>query len=298
MFLLTSIIDTCKKLTDIITKKNIKMIQKIKIFISAVINGLINYKIVNGKVYKMPKSISKAFRPFINSKVEEEEVRLIRSTCKGLNNIIDIGANVGFLSLEMAQVAKGKIFCFEPNPYTFSKLVDLVSINKDKGSDYNFICAAVGETSNFVNFYVSERDYLGVMSSQVQTDPDAKLIKVPIVSLDDFFYEEELKIDFIKIDVEGAELFVLKGAIQLLKKFSPKLLIEIHGPFLHSFGYTVSDLFQFLNELGYQSYNIVTNQVLSLEEFTKNTGKCVKHPISGEDMSVDGYGNVLFVMNE
>jgi FkbM family methyltransferase len=274
------------------------MIRKLKIIVSAAINGLINYKIINGNVYKMPKSISRAFRPFINNKIAKEEVRLIRTACKDLINVIDIGANVGFLSLEMAQVAKGKIFCFEPNPYTFSKLVDLVSLNKTKGSDFNFICAAVGNNSNFVNFYVSERDYLGVMSSQVQTDPDAKLIKVPIVSLDDFFNEQELNIDFIKIDVEGAELFVLKGATQLLKKFAPKLLIEIHGPFLHSFGYTVSDLFKFLNELGYQSYNIETNQVLSLDEFTKNTGKYVKHPISGEDMSVEGYGIVLFLKND
>lgn len=274
------------------------MIKRAKILISAAINGIINYKIINGTVYKMPKSISKAFRPFVNSKVEEEEVRLIRNICKRMDNIVDIGANVGLLSLEMAKVANGKIFCFEPNPYTFSKLVDLVSLNKKGKSDINFICAAVGAETGFVNFFVSERDYLGVMSSQVQTDPDSKLIKVPLVTLDNFFANEKLKLDFIKIDVEGAELFVLKGSEAILKKDAPKLLIEIHGPFLHDFGYTVADLFDYLYSLGYKSYNINTNKLLSLQEFTTNTGKFVMHPISGEDMSVGGYGNVLFVMND
>lgn len=273
------------------------MTLKFKLFLSTWFNKIINYKIINGFLYKMPSSVSQAFRPFYNTKVEFQEVNIIRQVVPGLYNIVDVGANVGLLSLEIARLAKGEIFCFEPNPFTFSKLVELVGLN-DRKNDFKFICAAVGEKSGFTDFYVSERDYLGVMSSQVNTDPNAKLIKVPVVSLDDYFYDKSLKLDFLKIDVEGAELFVLKGAERILKKDTPMLLIEIHGPFLHRFGYTVSDLFEYLNGLGYKSYDIESNRLLTLEDFTNNSGKHVLNPISGEDMSNHGYGNVLFRFDE
>lgn len=273
------------------------MFLKLKIFISIILNKIINYKIVNGNLYRMPSSVSKAFRPFYNNKVEVQEVSLIRNETNGVNNIVDVGANIGLLSLEIAKTANGGIYCFEPNPYTFSKLVEFVGLN-NKNKDFKFVCAAVGEKSGFTDFYVSERDYLGVMSSQVNTDPSAKLIKVPVISLDDYFDGKTIKIDFIKIDVEGAELFVLKGAEKILKEDSPMLLIEIHGPFLHRFGYTVSDFFEYVYGLGYKSYNILTSQLLTPEDFIKNSGKYVLNPISGEDMSNLGYGSVLFKFNE
>lgn len=276
------------------------MIRGLKIYIAAKLNGFFKRKKINGKYYYMKTSVSKAFWPFINNQVEIEETSLIKKRCASYKNFVDVGANLGIITLTFADSANdvNNIFSFEPNPYTFSKMVEFVGTNNKKGVNINFVCAAVGEKLGFTDFFISDRDYLGVMSSQQKTDPESKLVKVPVIKLDDFFENIEHGIDFIKIDVEGAELFVLKGANAVIKKFRPDLLIEIHGPFLDSFGYTVDDIFNYLGTLGYQANHIVNDKKLSLESFMKDTGKLVKHPIHGFDMSKFGYGNVLFTFNE
>ena len=86
----------------------------------------------------------------------------------------------------------------------------------------------------------------------LSNETKAKTISVANVRLDNMFGPESAKIGLIKIDVEGAELEVLRGAEEMLKRCMPKLIIEVHGFALPKFGSTVAEFRQFLADLGYE----------------------------------------------
>jgi hypothetical protein len=64
------------------------------------------------------------------------------------------------------------------------------------------------------------------------------------------------RLDFVKIDVEGAELDVLKGAVESIKRFHPLIYCEVFEKWAQSFGYTPGDLFAYLAGLGYAGARI------------------------------------------
>ena len=71
------------------------------------------------------------------------------------------------------------------------------------------------------------------------------------------------KIDFIKLDIEGAELPALKGAVEIIKKFRPVLYIEVFKEWTKEFGYHPFDLYCFLRELGYKKFILETPKGMS-----------------------------------
>ncbi len=76
-----------------------------------------------------------------------------------------------------------------------------------------------------------------------------------IHTLDEYVAEKRIeKIDFIKIDVEGAELPALRGGKQSLGQFHPTIQLEFFSPWTEAFGYAASDLITFLHTLGYEHF--------------------------------------------
>jgi len=92
------------------------------------------------------------------------------------------------------------------------------------------------------------------VAAAINTDNDKfnKGLKVNNIIIDNYVKEKQIKPTFIKIDVEGAEFEVLKGAKQTLKKFKPVLVIEIHEFILPSFGTSTQEIIDYLTELGYE----------------------------------------------
>ena len=80
-------------------------------------------------------------------------------------------------------------------------------------------------------------------------------MQAKIESLDAFIAHEVNNLSFVKIDIEGAEYFALKGMSQLLEKFKPTVFIEVCPEYIEGFGLTTLDLDNFLiNELGYLAF--------------------------------------------
>ena len=95
-------------------------------------------------------------------------------------------------------------------------------------------------------------------------------MSVKSITLDDYFKNKKIKPDIIKIDVEGAEMQVRKGARNILKKDSPLLFIEIHSeglPLLHS---SIEEVLSFLIDLGYEIFE-VRNDKGSLKKVIKTS---------------------------
>jgi FkbM family methyltransferase len=156
---------------------------------------------------------------------------------------IDVGANVGHYSLLAAGICGCEVMAFEPIPLTFSKLNRNVKLNNlsNKIKTYNI---GIGDENSFLNF-TTNRD---VMNSVAQ-EHDRDVIRVEVKKLDDILKDK--KPVFLKIDVEGFEYFVLKGAANLLANESLKyIIIELNYSTL-KFGHTNQEIFDFLIAYGF-----------------------------------------------
>jgi FkbM family methyltransferase len=165
--------------------------------------------------------------------------------------VFDLGAHVGFHTL-LASVlvgSEGKVFAFEPMPKNLFYLKQHLSLNSI--TNVTLIEAAVSDCSGVVSFEESSCSFQGRISSQGN-------LQVKTVSLDDLISKGEIPTpDYLKIDVEGAEMQVFSGAKSLLKNAHPTILLATHGRDVHQ------QCCQLLTSLGYQLQPIGSK---SLEE--------------------------------
>lgn len=158
------------------------------------------------------------------------------------NAVCDVGAHIGFHTMALANLVgnTGRVFAFEPNPYNLERLrmnlgrnpnlADRVHVCESALSDQN------GETvfnfSHNVDDSTSSGGYIDgayvPLSKDTYTKARFVAHKVRTRTLDDLF-EDGPAIALMKIDVEGAEHLVIKGAQQTIKRNKPILLIEIHS---------------------------------------------------------------------
>jgi FkbM family methyltransferase len=148
------------------------------------------------------------------------------------NVFYDVGANVGFFSLLAARLIgpEGKVISFEPLPDNLLNLRENVKRNQFR--NVQILPLALGAANEEEVFQVSERPTWGKLKSVGSEPPDKYLsdIKVSVRRLDDLISEGVIQPpDFVKIDVEGAEVDVVEGAKETLALYGPTLIIELHG---------------------------------------------------------------------
>lgn len=190
--------------------------------------------------------------------------------CKGKKCVVDIGGHVGLVALPMSSTLapNGKVFVFEPAAANYKYLNKHVIINKAHNiSLYN--CLIGDENFDSVPFY--ERDEATGMNSLVIKKDREQYIKTnrKQITLDSFFENSPLKPELIKIDVEGAEIKVLKGGIQTLKKFKPLIFLSVHPVEISLMNSSVQELRDLIKQIGYQVTNIDGTSVdeFSLKEY-------------------------------
>lgn len=158
--------------------------------------------------------------------------------------IIDAGANIGNHTLFFAKIIQAKkIYSFEPIPLTFNILENNIKINSvtDKVNLFNF---GLGEIETFASVKRAAPSNIGATYLETQTNDRDNLIKIK--TIDSLNLEH---VDLIKVDVEGMEISLLKGAAQLIKKFHPIIYVECHNGHetiqneLNSYGYTLEHAF-------------------------------------------------------
>lgn len=134
--------------------------------------------------------------------------------------IVDCGANIGLSILYFKKLNKNsKILAFEADPRVFKQLE--ANIAEYKYDDVQLINAAVWDSETKISFF-SEGTVGGRMS--VNDDDDRSVVEIPTIRLRDYFLTE---IDFLKIDIEGAEYQVLKDCADVLVNVK-NLFIEYH----------------------------------------------------------------------
>ncbi len=201
----------------------------------------------NGLVrYPLRSTIGRAL---YHGAFERVELAYVRRTLKAGQVFFDVGANAGIFAVNAARRVgeSGCVHCFEPGEAELAFLRENVALNQL--ANVTIYAGAVSDRTGSAEFAAAED---GAMSSLAKTEHPEQVIahwcKVPTIALDDYVQQRGVeRVDFVKIDVEGAERLVFAGARRLLKSSHPlTILFEAFDLNAKGFGYSVED---FLREL-------------------------------------------------
>ena len=194
---------------------------------------------------------------------------LIRNL-KSVDIFFDIGAHIGLVSLPAGKEMRrsSKVISFEPSNKNFKHLKSHVKNNSlEKKISLNQ--CLVGEENCQRIFYSSKKE--SPINSIVKFDQFKKYKKEKLkqITLDSFCDESGLIPEVIKIDVEGAEINVLKGAKNILKKYKPIIYLSIHPRHIKELGSDIIELINLIDEIGYKIEDFEGNQIshYSLDEY-------------------------------
>jgi len=173
--------------------------------------------------------------------------------------IVDVGANVGAYSGLAAAIvgSAGHVYAFEPGPD------NLCVLHKRFGSTTNvtIVPAAVGDRSGETRLFLDRRDARRHSLAPANVGKAGDTIAVEQVCLDDYC-ESLTRLDVIKIDAQGAEVAILNGARHAIRRFKPKLVVEVWPAGLKNLGACAERLMADVCALGYDVYRLSSDGVL------------------------------------
>jgi len=183
---------------------------------------------------------------------------------------IDVGANQGEFSLIAASIINsGKILSFEPVSQQRTLLEKNKVINNFQQIEiYPF---GLGNKNSELPIYTSANTSLhhgrheGLSSLYFSSERNILQEIIQIKVFDDLFFNDLDRLDFIKIDIEGAELFALQGMSKSIQKFKPTILIEINEETFNSANYSTKDVLEFFYNFGYNFFEIKKGKLVNIE---------------------------------
>jgi len=194
-------------------------------------------------------SIIGAYEPF--------ETELMKKEIKKGDVVLDLGANIGYYTLIFAKLVgeEGKVFAFEPEPDNFSLLKKNVEINGYK--NVTLLQKAVSDKTGKLKLYI-DKDCIACHSIYPLPPQDgSQSIEIEAIRLDDYFENYDGKIDFIKMDIEGAEKEAIQGMSSLLKKNkNVKIVSEFNPPTLKQGGIEPEEYLELLTGFGFKLYEV------------------------------------------
>lgn len=201
---------------------------------------------------------------------EKDELSMILKLIKDGDTVLDVGANIGWVSMNISRAVENvKILSFEPIPETYGYLKKHIEMN--------------GMTNiEAVNYGLSDMDaeitffyYPGVsgnssMKNLSESEAGQK-INSRVRKLDSVVSERNIKVDFIKCDVEGAELLVFKGGIKTIERDKPTVFTEMLRKWSKKFDYHPNDIIGLFKALDYKCFTIDRQRLVEFEKMTDGT---------------------------
>jgi FkbM family methyltransferase len=172
-------------------------------------------------------------------KREKESMLLFKRFINPGSVVIEVGGHIGYLSIYFSDIVKsdGRVYVFEPGknnlPYirkNIEGLKNLQLIEKAVGNKCGktkfYIENITGQNNSLMKDYKvlnknKEFSFLSEKSREIEE------VEIEITTLDNYCEKENIKPDFIKIDVEGAELSVLEGMVNCLRNYRPRIMLEV-----------------------------------------------------------------------
>jgi FkbM family methyltransferase len=181
---------------------------------------------------------------------ESNSTAEVKKVIKPGMKILEVGANIGYYALMETMLAgpTGHLYAMEPSPFNFELLTRNLKLNGLK--NYDLYKTAAGSVVGKAKFLLSGRSNLSTFIER--EDLTGEEVDVDVIRLEDFLKDKQ--VDFIRMDVEGYEGEILKGAEGALSSGNkPKyFFIEIHSDLLHKKKSSCRDIVNFLKKYGYE----------------------------------------------
>jgi FkbM family methyltransferase len=184
---------------------------------------------------------------------EKETFDFFTKHIKKGDTILDIGGHIGLYCVPLSKCAgnEGRIFCFERTPATFKILLKIIALNKCL--NVTPVNAAISKESGHITFNLTTDSGVGSnANSIVASERMTNTVLVQAYSADDFKRNHELKIDMMKIDVEGAELFAIIGAAEVFLKDRPLCILALHPDSIRNSGHSLHQIWDTLMQYRYK----------------------------------------------
>lgn len=190
---------------------------------------------------------------------EPHELMVLKKLLQSGDTFIDCGANIGFYTLYAASLVglTGRVLAFEPSVREMTRLQENIALNSLPQIS-TFTCA-LSDHEGSAQFNIAEGAGENTLADSFGYTDTAltERVTVQLRTLDNLAKEHAIKsLRLIKIDVEGAELHVLRGAKEILTQFRPAILFEVFPAALLRMQSTASEIDNFLRALNYSFYSI------------------------------------------
>ncbi len=201
---------------------------------------------------------------------ETEELGMQIALMENGQNIFDIGGNFGWYAVHVAKkFPRSKVFSFEPIPSTFKFLNDNVSLNQlPNVKTYNY---GLSDEEGKFKFYFDPELSVNASLANVSDKVNIQSVECTVKKLDNIPELKDMKIDFMKCDVEGAELPAFKGAQNSIRKNLPIIFTEMLRKWTSKFNYSPNDIIEFLSNFGYSCFTSEKGRLKNFEKVTEET---------------------------
>jgi len=188
--------------------------------------------------------------------------------------VFDVGANFGIMSLQFAKTASyGHIYAFEPTHYAFKRLLKNLQLNPTIAQRINPIKSFLSDVTRknpkitaFSSWKVGGK--IGGKLHPVHFGATKSTVGVGAITLDDFCRREKItRIDFVKIDTDGHEYEVLKGATNTISKFRPVIIFEVGDYTLKEKNIDFNFFLDYFFRLNYKLYDTKSSKKLTRENY-------------------------------
>jgi FkbM family methyltransferase len=196
---------------------------------------------------------------FAQGQKEPTTIGVFQSLLTPGMTVLDVGANIGYYSLVAAVRVgpSGQVIAYEPTPFVVKRLQENVNLNQFR--QISVVEGAISDRVGTGTFYLNSNQESSEGNSLIEAAVSSGSVQItcPQTTLDAEMTRLNLKqVDVLKIDVEGNEVKVLRGARQLLTTFAPQILLEVNPHTLEAGGSSSAELYQELEQNGY-SWRIV-----------------------------------------
>jgi FkbM family methyltransferase len=177
---------------------------------------------------------------------------------------MDVGANLGEMTLHMANKVHpgGAVYSFEPVPHVYQRLIAHIARNGYDDRVYPFDLALSNANGPIDLAFSDEGADNQALGSIVNTCREGltQRVRVRGCTLDSFVAQHRIpSIDFMKIDIQGAEWFLLEGGSRVFSDIGPDLLIEVSPLDLNEIGKNSRQLAQLIESFGYRIFTLNTD---------------------------------------